>query len=119
MATPQFQRGSRSTTPARNAETDCQSMSPPTIKAGCRCFEPGPGAPAGQLSLVDVGREEIPREHIWLADAGYLGTQATLPPMNLAGGEPSDHDQQTSSIRSIVERVIAHPRNSALITIDA
>ncbi|MFL4476763.1 transposase family protein [Paeniglutamicibacter sp. ORCA_105] len=62
--------------------------------------------------MREVGWEEILKEHTWLADPAYIGTNAIIPLKKPAGGEPNDHDKayckQISLIRSAVERAMAH-----------
>ena len=73
---------------------------------------PVPGRRHDSWALREVGWEEILKDHTWLADPAYVGTNAITPLKKPAGGELNDHDKahgkQISLIRSAVERAIAH-----------
>lgn len=76
---------------------------------------PVPGRRHDRWALVEVGWEEILKDHTWLADPAYIGTNAFPPLKEPAGGELNDRDKayskQISLIRSAVERAIAHMKN--------
>lgn len=72
---------------------------------------PVPGLRHDSRALSEVGREEIPRNHTWLAGHAHVGTNAITPLKKPAGWELGDHGKRVSLISSAVERTIAHPRN--------
>lgn len=65
--------------------------------------------------MTEVGWEEIVKEHTWLADPAYIGTNAITPLKKPANGELNDSDKayskQLSLIRSAMEHSIAHLKN--------
>lgn len=77
--------------------------------------EPMPDGRRDIWALQEVGWEEIPRDHTWLADPACIGTNAITPLKKPAGGMFNDHDtaynKQVSLVHSAVERAIAHLKN--------
>jgi hypothetical protein len=76
---------------------------------------PLPGSTHDRRAYADSGWEEALTDIAVVADLGYLGTRAITPRRKPARGELSvgdkDNNKAISSIRSAVERCIAHFKN--------
>lgn len=77
--------------------------------------DPTRGSIHDRRALAETGWEEILPDTSVIGDLGYRGTHVITPTRKPRGGELSDHDQQCnqeiSTLRSAVERTIAHLKN--------
>lgn len=76
---------------------------------------PLPGSMHDRKAFTECGWEDLLDEESMIADPGYQGTQAITPRKKPKGGELSTSDKASnkaiSSLRSAVERCIAHVKN--------
>ncbi|HEX6077338.1 MAG TPA: transposase family protein [Micromonosporaceae bacterium] len=80
---------------------------------------PLPGAMHDRTAFAECGWEDVPRDTPTIADPAYQGMSAITPRKKPRGGELSEGDKAnnktTSSLRSAVERCIAHVKNWKMI----
>lgn len=104
-------------------------------KRGCQCVNvqiasdvggtllavsvPSPGSRHDRKALQLCGWEQILLKADWIADLGYIGTNALTPIKKLAGQPRSRHDKDfnhtLAGIRSVIERCIAHWKNWKIV----
>ena len=74
-----------------------------------------PGAMHDRKAFTECGWEDLMSNISVIADPGYQGTDAITPMKKPKGGELSvgnkENNRKISSIRSAVERCIAHVKN--------
>jgi hypothetical protein len=77
--------------------------------------EPCHGSIHDRAAWTETGWEDLLADHDILGDLGYLGTAVITPRRKPRGGELSVNDkacnQEISTLRSAVERAIAHLKN--------
>lgn len=81
--------------------------------------DPVAGRRHDRWAIAETGWEEALAAHRWIADPAYLGTDAITPTKRRRGVALSDNRRDVnahiSSLRSAVERAIAHLKNSKIL----
>jgi hypothetical protein len=76
---------------------------------------PLPGSRHDRRAIAECGWEPVLDQHMWIADAGYLGTTATIPykrsKYHDLTSDEKIFNRALSTRRSPIERAIAHLKN--------